>query len=99
MDIYPTHIPTLVQQNLVQNISEAMEAAAAFGLEPVVFPDLSDSLDGHLTDQESSPVTVGGTPVADIAAGMFAATAICAAVITGLFAVETKGRVLEEVSP
>jgi putative MFS transporter len=30
---------------------------------------------------------------------MFAATAICAAFITGLFAVETKGRVLEEVSP
>lgn len=30
---------------------------------------------------------------------LFAATAICAAVITGLFAVETKGRVLEEVSP
>ncbi|MEW6453375.1 MAG: MFS transporter [Pseudomonadota bacterium] len=30
---------------------------------------------------------------------LFAATAISAAVITGLFAVETKGRVLEEVSP
>ena len=30
---------------------------------------------------------------------LFAATAICAAVVTGLFAVETKGRVLEEVSP
>jgi len=33
MDIYPTHIPNLIGQNLVQNLSEAMEAAAAFGLE------------------------------------------------------------------
>jgi putative MFS transporter len=30
---------------------------------------------------------------------MFAAAAIVAAVITGVFAVETKGRVLEEISP
>jgi nitrogenase molybdenum-iron protein NifN len=37
-----------------------------FGLRPVVMPDLADSLDGHLTDQESSPVSVGGTPVAEI---------------------------------
>jgi nitrogenase molybdenum-iron protein NifN len=29
-------------------------------------PDLSDSLDGHLTDQESSPLTVGGTSVSEI---------------------------------
>lgn len=33
MDIYPTHIPNLIGQNLVQNLTEAMEAAAAFGLE------------------------------------------------------------------
>jgi nitrogenase molybdenum-iron protein NifN len=38
----------------------------AFGLRPVVMPDIGDSLDGHLTDQESSPVSVGGTPVAEI---------------------------------
>jgi nitrogenase molybdenum-iron protein NifN len=37
-----------------------------FGLRPVLLPDLSDSLDGHLTDQESSPLTVGGTPVGEI---------------------------------
>ena len=37
-----------------------------FGLRPVLLPDLSDSLDGHLTDQESSPLTVGGTPVSEI---------------------------------
>jgi nitrogenase molybdenum-iron protein NifN len=38
-----------------------------FGLRPVVLPDLADSLDGHLTNQESSPLTVGGTPVSEIA--------------------------------
>jgi nitrogenase molybdenum-iron protein NifN len=37
-----------------------------FGLRPVLLPDLSDSLDGHLTDQEFSPLTVGGTPVSEI---------------------------------
>ena len=33
----------------------------------VLLPDIGDSLDGHLTEQETSPVTVGGTPVGDIA--------------------------------
>jgi hypothetical protein len=33
MDIYPTHIPTLISQNLIENLTEAMEAASAFGLE------------------------------------------------------------------
>lgn len=35
----------------------------SFDLQPVILPDLSDSLDGHLVDQDFSPVTVGGTPV------------------------------------
>ncbi|MGF1645026.1 MAG: nitrogenase iron-molybdenum cofactor biosynthesis protein NifN [Thiotrichales bacterium] len=38
----------------------------AFGLRPVVLPDIGDSLDGHLTDLEFSPVSVGGTPVNEI---------------------------------
>ncbi|VAW34126.1 Nitrogenase FeMo-cofactor scaffold and assembly protein NifN [hydrothermal vent metagenome] len=33
-----------------------------FGLRPVVIPDLSDSLDGHLTEQDFSPLTIGGAP-------------------------------------
>ncbi len=40
------------------------ELIEGFGLEPLILPDLSDSLDGHLTDTEFSPITVGGTPVA-----------------------------------
>jgi nitrogenase molybdenum-iron protein NifN len=47
----------------LEHIKELIEA---FGLRPVLLPDLSDSLDGHLTDQESSPLTVGGTPVSEI---------------------------------
>jgi nitrogenase molybdenum-iron protein NifN len=38
----------------------------AFGLRPVVLPDLGDSLDGHLVDGEFSALTVGGTPRAEI---------------------------------
>ncbi|MFO1418311.1 MAG: nitrogenase iron-molybdenum cofactor biosynthesis protein NifN [Methylotetracoccus sp.] len=37
-----------------------------FGLRAVILPDLSDSLDGHLTDGDFSPVTVGGTPVHEL---------------------------------
>jgi len=38
-----------------------------FGLRPIVIPDLSDSLDGHLPEQDFSPLTVGGARVSDLA--------------------------------
>jgi len=65
----------------LEHITELIEL---FGLRPVVLPDLSDSLDGHLayrvTDQESSPLTVGGTPVSEIVAlGEAAATLVIGA--------------------
>ncbi len=47
----------------VEHIKELIEA---FGLRPLVLPDLGDSLDGHLTPMDSSPVTIGGTPVLEI---------------------------------
>lgn len=37
-----------------------------FDLRPVFVPDVSDSLDGHLTDMDFSPITVGGTPLAEL---------------------------------
>jgi nitrogenase molybdenum-iron protein NifN len=40
----------------------------AFGLRPVVLPDIGDSLDGHLVDGEFSAITVGGTAKAEIEA-------------------------------
>lgn len=39
----------------------------AFGLRPVLVPDIGDSLDGHLVEAEYSPLTLGGTPRAEIA--------------------------------
>ncbi|MDK9725241.1 MAG: nitrogenase iron-molybdenum cofactor biosynthesis protein NifN [Sterolibacteriaceae bacterium MAG5] len=39
-----------------------------FGLRPVVLPDIGDSLDGHLVDAETTPLTLGGTPRGEIAA-------------------------------
>ncbi len=49
----------------------------SFGLRPVLVPDLSDSLDGHLTDQDFSPLTIGGTPLSELATlGDAAATVV-----------------------
>ncbi len=42
------------------------EMIESFGLRPLVLPDLSDSLDGHLTDSDFSPLTIGGTPVNEL---------------------------------
>ncbi len=42
------------------------ELIEAFELRPVILPDTSDSLDGHLVDQDFVPHTVGGTPISDI---------------------------------
>lgn len=38
-----------------------------FNLRPLLVPDLSDSLDGSLTDDDFSPVTIGGTAVSELA--------------------------------
>lgn len=38
-----------------------------FGLRPVVLPDLSDSLDGHLPESDYSPLTIGGALVSELA--------------------------------
>ena len=44
---------------------EIREMVEAFGLSPIVVPDLAGSLDGHLAE-DWSPVTTGGTPVTDV---------------------------------
>jgi nitrogenase molybdenum-iron protein NifN len=43
------------------DIEVVKEWIEAFGLRPVVLPDLGDSLDGHLVEAEFSPLTIGGT--------------------------------------
>lgn len=47
------------------DVEEVREMVEAFGLHPLVLPDLSRSLDGHLADGWS-PLTTGGTRVADV---------------------------------
>jgi len=38
-----------------------------FGLRPVFIPDIANSLDGSLTEEEFSPVTIGGTAISELA--------------------------------
>lgn len=45
----------------VGDIEVVKEWIEAFGLTPVVLPDLADSLDGHVSDEEFTPLTDGGT--------------------------------------
>jgi nitrogenase molybdenum-iron protein NifN len=59
------------------DLEHVKELIEAFGLRPVVLPDYGDALDGHLTEMEFSPLTVGGTPVSEIATlGEAAATLV-----------------------
>lgn len=37
-----------------------------FNLRPVLIPDISDSLDGSLTEDEFSPVTIGGAQISEV---------------------------------
>jgi nitrogenase molybdenum-iron protein NifN len=49
----------------------------SFGLRTVMLPDIGDSLDGHLVDAETTPLTLGGTPKSEIASmGESAATLV-----------------------
>lgn len=50
------------------DIEVLKEWIEAFGLRPVVLPDIGDSLDGHLMEGKFSPITIGGTPKAEIEA-------------------------------
>jgi nitrogenase molybdenum-iron protein NifN len=48
------------------DLEELKELVEAFGLRPVVLPDLSDSLDGHLGEADFSPLTIGGAQVDEL---------------------------------
>jgi nitrogenase molybdenum-iron protein NifN len=47
----------------IETIKEMVES---FQFEAIVLPDLSDSLDGHVTEQDFSPLTIGGTSVSNL---------------------------------
>lgn len=48
----------------LETLKELLEA---FELRPLLLPDLSDSLDGHLTEGDSNPLTIGGTLLSEVA--------------------------------
>jgi nitrogenase molybdenum-iron protein NifN len=77
----PKQVNVLASAMLTPGDVEAVkEWVEAFGLHPVVLPDLADSLDGHLEAAEFSPLTLGGTPRAEIAhMGESAATLVIGA--------------------
>jgi len=62
----PRQVTVLVNASLTPGDLEILkDIIGSFGLRPVLLPDLSDSLDGHLTEQDFSPVTIGGMPVGE----------------------------------
>ena len=48
------------------DVEEIKEIVTAFGLKAIAVPDLSESLDGHLSDGEYTATTTGGTTLADL---------------------------------
>lgn len=48
------------------DIEFVIESIESFGLRPLLIPDLSGSLDGHLDDNEYNALTTGGVSVEDI---------------------------------
>lgn len=60
-------VNVLVSYMLTSGDLEALRVIfEQFGLRPVFVPDLSDSLDGCLTAEDFSPVTIGGTPLSEL---------------------------------
>mgnify|MGYP001805966465 CR=1 FL=1 len=49
------------------DLEHLKEMIELFGLRPVVLPDLSDSLDGHLPEADYSPLSIGGALVDELA--------------------------------
>ncbi len=64
----PRQVNLLLGAHLTPGDVEAIkEWVEAFDLQPVVVPDLADALDGHLIAEDFIPVSLGGTPVAELA--------------------------------
>lgn len=66
------------------DLDDLKEMMEDFGLRPVVVPDISRSLDGHLAPEDHNPVSTGGTTLADLATlGRAAATVVVGASMAG----------------
>ncbi len=66
------------------DVEAVKELCEAFELRPVALPDIADSLDGHLTPNDFTPYTVGGTSVSEIQLmGESVATLVIGAALEG----------------
>lgn len=64
----PRQVNVLASSMLTPGDLEALRTwIEAFGLQPVLVPDLADSLDGHLTDQGYSHISQGGVTRSSLA--------------------------------
>lgn len=74
----PRQVNVLCCANLTPGDLEYIaETVESFGLRPLLIPDLSGSLDGHLDDARFNPLTTGGLSVAELAsAGQSVATLV-----------------------
>jgi len=77
----PHQVNVLVSSMLTPGDLECLqETMTSFGLQPVIIPNISDSLDGHVTTMNFSPVSIGGTPVNEFATlGLATATLVVGA--------------------
>ncbi|MEH1809232.1 nitrogenase iron-molybdenum cofactor biosynthesis protein NifN [Nostoc sp.] len=65
-DACPTQITILASSAFTPgDVQEIKEIVTSFGLEPIVVPDLSGSLDGHIEDS-SSAISCNGTTLAQL---------------------------------
>lgn len=65
--IRPKQVNVLCHANLTPgDLEYVVDCIESFGLRPLLIPDLSGSLDGHLPDEQYSPLTTGGLSVADL---------------------------------
>lgn len=65
-EVKPNQVNLLVSSAFTPgDVQEIKEILTAFGLTPIVVPDLSASIDGHLDDSYSA-VTGGGTTIAEL---------------------------------
>ena len=74
----PRQVNVLCSANLTPGDLEFIaESIDSFGLRPLLIPDLSGSLDGHLDDAAFNPLTTGGLALDELAtAGQSAATLV-----------------------
>ncbi len=64
----PKQVNVLCGANLTPgDLEYVAESIESFGLRPLLIPDLSGSLDGHLDDANFNPLTTGGVTLNDLA--------------------------------